>query len=173
MYEALKVANEVFFFDADSILLRNPWIDIQFGRDEEGVRTAKLFDVQFQRDRGKGPACTGSANTGQVYVRNTTETQAYLNNMRTWKPLILKGGMGLDQDFVGNATKFANAKTCTLSTSLYAAHCFGSRNGRALAKDLVSYHTSCVEGIHSKKSRLNAVAHAVKTRPGCTLDQVA
>ncbi len=36
MLEALKVAEEVIFFDADVLLFRNPWIETTYGRDENG-----------------------------------------------------------------------------------------------------------------------------------------
>jgi hypothetical protein len=55
MYESLKVAAEVFYFDVDLLLLRNPWVDIQFGRDEQGNHIPGPYDLQWQRDRGRGP----------------------------------------------------------------------------------------------------------------------
>jgi hypothetical protein len=54
MYEALKYCERIFYFDADVIILRNPWIDIKYGRDEQNNRFLKDYDLEFQRDRGRG-----------------------------------------------------------------------------------------------------------------------
>lgn len=36
MVEALKVVDEIFFFDADVMLFRNPWFETTYGRDDNG-----------------------------------------------------------------------------------------------------------------------------------------
>jgi hypothetical protein len=55
MYEALKVADEVFYFDIDVLLLRNPWVEVQYGRDEVGNRIPGPYDLQWQREIDEGP----------------------------------------------------------------------------------------------------------------------
>jgi hypothetical protein len=52
--EALKVVKEAFYFDADVLLLRNPWLETRFGRDNKGNRIHGLYDMMYQRDRGQG-----------------------------------------------------------------------------------------------------------------------
>jgi hypothetical protein len=52
MFEALKVVNEIFFFDIDCLVLRNPWVDSRYGRDENDKNFIGNFDIQWQRDRG-------------------------------------------------------------------------------------------------------------------------
>lgn len=154
LFEALKVVKEVFFFDADTLLFLNPWIDTQFGRDETGKRTPARFDLQYQRDRGKGPSCGGSPNTGQMYMRNSTELQLFISWMRSQKNAIISGELGLEQDFVQNGTLVSKVPFCSLSTSKYTAHCFGSHNRRAPLKDVVSFHTACVRGHDSKRRKM-------------------
>lgn len=95
MHEALKVVNEVFFFDVDTLILRNPWIHTQFGRNEQGQQLDGPYEIMYQRDRGRGPSCSGSVNTGQVYLRNTTKVQVYLARMLEMKATIIKGDKGL------------------------------------------------------------------------------
>jgi hypothetical protein len=55
LYEALQVAEEAFYFDIDALVLRNPWVDIRYGRDEQGNHIPGPYDLQWQRDRGRGP----------------------------------------------------------------------------------------------------------------------
>ena len=66
MFEALKVVEEVFFFDADTVIFRNPWVETQFGRNEQGQKFPSSYDIQYQRDRGRSLSCSGSVNSGQV-----------------------------------------------------------------------------------------------------------
>lgn len=165
MYEALKVVEEVFFFDADCVIFRNPWVDIQFRRIQNGDRVPEKIDLQFQRDRGRGPSCYGSVNTGQVYIRNSTRAQNYLQGMRSKKEVIIKGSEGLDQDFVGKEAEVANMTVCALSTALYAGGCPTSRTADAPVGSLVTFHTSCVEGLERKRNTLNHIFNAVRNSP--------
>ena len=60
MYEALQVANEIFFFDADILILSNPFAEVYVRRTDEGLRYAdNTTDLYFQRDGGRGPGCAG------------------------------------------------------------------------------------------------------------------
>ncbi len=51
--EALVVVEEAMFFDADVLLLRNPWVYTQSGRFQNTSRIYKPYDLMFQRDRGR------------------------------------------------------------------------------------------------------------------------
>lgn len=170
IYETLKYASHVFFFDADVVLFKNPFIEIQYGRDNDGKRLDGPYDLMFQRDRGRGPSCAGSVNSGQLYLRNSTAVQQYLANMRSMKDIILGGKNGLDQDFVANASESAGLKTCTLHPTLYTAHCyqiFGNiryMDHGLPVKNIITYHTSCQDGLHGKLGLLNRVAGAVKSQ---------
>lgn len=170
LYEALKFAEHVFFFDADVAIFKNPFVETQFGRDEDGNRILAPYDLMFQRDRGRGPSCAGSVNSGQIYLRNSSAVRLYLHYMHEMKPVIIEGKHGLDQDFVQNASQTAGLRSCSLHPTLYTAHCyqiFGNirymDHGQPVKK-LVTYHTSCKDGLNSKLALLSRVTHAVKEK---------
>lgn len=171
LLEALKVASHAFFFDADCIIMKNPFVELSHGgRDKEGRSLPGIYDMFYQRDRGRGNDCSGSINSGQIYLRNSTKVQHYLQVMLSFKDIIMEGKNGLDQDFISNATDQANLTKCSLAPTLYTAHClmiFGNINyinRNAPVKDLVTYHTSCAEGVGSKKGMLLRVLNAVESK---------
>lgn len=163
MYEALKEAENVFFFDADVVVFSNPFADLHQRRDEQGNRKPETFDIQFQRDRGRGPSCSGTFNTGQIYARNSSKVQDYFRYMFEMKTHIFYDlEYKLDQDYVENATSIANLNVCTLSIDRYIAHCFGGRNGGAPLSGVISFHSACVGGgVHGKASALRRFIEAV------------
>lgn len=166
--EALKVAEEAFFFDADCIVMKNPFVEAQYHRSEDGTRHYGPVDIQFQRDRGRGNSCGGTVNSGQIYLRNSTQVQHYLQAMLGYQDTIMEGKSGLDQDFVTPAINQANLTHCSLAAHLYTAHCytvFGNIqyiNNASPVNDVVTYHTSCVEGLTAKKHNLMHVLTAVE-----------
>lgn len=168
--QALKVADHAFFFDADVIIMKNPFPETQFDRDESGQHKLKdkPFDLLFQRDRGRGNSCSGTVNSGQLYLRKSPQVQVYLDIMLALEDKIMEGKNGLDQDFVSEAAGKANLTYCPLTPHLYTAHCyqvFGNiayMLNKTPAKDLITYHTSCVEGLASKKLYLTRVLNAVE-----------
>jgi hypothetical protein len=81
IYEALKVADEVFFFDVDVILLRNPWIEVQYGRDGQGNRISGPYDLQWQRENGQGPrfdSCYGRLLSPLLFIARCINRNLYL-----------------------------------------------------------------------------------------------
>lgn len=180
MHEALKEADEIFFFDADVLLFRNPFMAVQYGRYDNGSRIEGPYDIMSQRDRGRGPGCTGTVNSGQMYLRNSTRTMDYTQDMKDLRDKILSGCCGLDQDFVGEMALKYKLRRCTLPATEFTAHClsvFGNIqhiDGRFPAKDIVSYHTSCVEGYANKKHHLERVLKDVANARlrGFTIQQI-
>lgn len=85
IFEALKVAHEVFFFDVDTMIFRKPWVHTQFGRNEQGNQVLGSYDFMYQRERGRGPFCSGSVNGGQLYLRNTTSVHHYIAGTKSLK----------------------------------------------------------------------------------------
>lgn len=67
MYEATKVVNEIFFVDADCLLLRNPFIEVQYGRDNYR-KISGPFDIMYQKERGNldNKNCGGYVNSVSV-----------------------------------------------------------------------------------------------------------
>eukprot|EP01031_Cornospumella_fuschlensis_P026038 gene26038-31440_t len=168
--EALQIAEEAFFFDIDCLVMKNPFVLPQYGRDDHGDPIDERYDLMFQRDRGRGPSCAGSVNSGQMYLRNSTRVQKYLQLMAGFQDVILEGKNGLDQDFVSNASVTAELKMCSLTPDFYTAHCyliFGNIhyiNAQRPVDELISYHTSCVEGLATKRSHLLRVLTAVENK---------
>lgn len=178
--EALKVADYAFFFDADVIVMKNPFPETQFDREESGQHKHKEvpFDMMFQRDRGRGNSCSGTVNSGQIYLRNSPQVQTYLQTMLALESKVLAGKDGLDQDFVAEAALKANMTTCPLTPHLYTAHCyqiFGNiayMLNKTPVKDIISYHTSCVEGLGTKKTHLLRVLTAVEHKSSSGIGSV-
>lgn len=64
---------------------------------------------------------------------------------------------GLDQDIVGEEYIKAGLHNCAFSIDYYTAHCPASHNAHARLNEVVTYHTSCVEGLNTKKWRMHKV----------------
>ena len=174
--EALQVADRVCFFDADCILLRNPFIQVEFGRDGDGNRLHAEYDLFYQRERGRGPSCYGSVNTGQICMRNTSKSLAYLDRIIALRDDILTKGP-LDQDYVADAANALNLSHCVLTPEMYLSHCpvvyqITQYLDRSFPiRDIVSYHTSCVRGNAAKMSLMRRVLHAVKQKSKASFTQ--
>ena len=65
--------------------------------------------------------------------------------------------------YVGDASYAAGLKHCALSTRLFIAHCFGSRNPRGRIQEVVTYHTSCVAGVPEKIRRMRSFMKVVQS----------
>ena len=154
MYEATKVAQQIFFFDADVIILRNPWLEISYGRDEKtGQRISGPYDIQYQRERGiRERGCGGSVNTGQMYIRNSSAIQSYFHKLFEKKYDIIVTRKRLEQEFVGDLVSML--KYCTLPSKYFFGHCIYSRDYGAVLSEIIAYHTSCVSGLARKKTLL-------------------
>jgi hypothetical protein len=83
------------------LIFRNPWIDTQFIRDNHGNNVPTVVDLLYQRDRGFGPTCYGSVNSGQMYLRNSSLLSTYFQMMRGYKHEIIHDKKELDQVYVG------------------------------------------------------------------------
>lgn len=157
IYEALKVATQVFYFDLDVILLRNPWPEIRYGRDRKGNTYAANYDAMWQKERGlKQKDCGGSVNSGQLYFKNTTAVRDYFHLLFMNKSDIVIGGNILDQDFVGMhiTREELQISYCTLAIDKFLGHCQASHSRNALIKKVVSYHTTCLGSFNTKYSTL-------------------
>jgi hypothetical protein len=214
--EALTVADQFFFMDVDCLLFKNPFVEIQYGRDEYGARITSSnsllhdysspstlatvvaptpqtrgyhhllhskkfrdlhnipeeygYDMMYQRDRGRTLDCSGSVNTGQVYMKNSSKVHHYFETFAKLKSKIMAGTIGPEQDHVFTATQSGNMSICSLTPQLFTAHCyqvFGNirfiAQGATPVKDIITYHVSCVEGLKTKIHQLNIVLKAVQS----------
>jgi len=165
LFEILKHAQHVLFFDADMIMLRNPWPELSFGRKESGEKFEATYDLQFQRDggsRGGGLGCSGIINSGQMWVRNSTKMQIYFGLMWTKRPQILLGQGTTDQDFIKGAASQAGLTLCSMPPHLYTGKCFGSRKGAAKLINIITHHATCLEGTQEKRKYLLSILQMIE-----------
>lgn len=67
IFEALKVANEVFFIDTDSLLLRNPWVELHKTISSHPGGYDMLYELGPWDS--PTPGRCGEVTTGQMYVK--------------------------------------------------------------------------------------------------------
>jgi hypothetical protein len=154
MYEALQVADEIFFFDSDVLIFRNPWPEVKYERiNKEGKRNITIapYDIMYQRERGiwGGLGCGGTVNTGQVYILNSTEIQKYFKILLQRKNIILKNHGMLDQDHVNEIISdesLVRLKRCTLSVRNFHGYCTASKDATSPLKEIITFHTTCLSG---------------------------
>ena len=163
MYEATKVADQIFFFDADVAILRNPWLEISYARDREtGAKLFESLDMQFQRERGinyKG--CDGSANSGQLYIRNSTSIQNYFKKLFEKKYEIIIKRIKLDQDYVQEIA-VTTLKYCTLPVKHFIGHCISSRDRNTPLMGVIAFHANCAKGTQVKSFLLSKFIDSAK-----------
>jgi len=166
MYEALQIANEIFFFDADVVIFRNPWPEVTYGRDETGVRIKGEYDIMYQRERGMRVInCGGSVNSGQLYInknRNKTLIKQYFQLLYERKYKIIYDSSRLDQDHVSDIVP-SLLKYCTLPVKRFQGHCTWSQDLTAKWNEIISYHSSCANS-HQKKQILKNVLIGQETQ---------
>ena len=150
---AVQVAKEVFFVDTDTLIFNDPWtVNLNL---PEGP-----YDLRYQAEHSAPNGCAAGANGGQIYVRQSNASAAYLANMKSFAPDILDGKHGLDQDFIFRAADAANAKRCALDPAYFIGHCDGSRVAQTDSKGIIVYHTNCVSG----KEKMQRLIHFFKLR---------
>lgn len=170
-FAALLHTKEVFFFDVDVALFRNPWTEIHIGRsDTTGEDILNVtYDIRYQREMGKKQrGCGGTVNSGVMYFLNssTLHTDYIPYMMKEKEKIVLNSAGRLDQDFMHDHVwrSRATLKHCTLPANKFVGHCeFGRDSFRpTIAKDMITYHTNCA-GSHEKFPLLkNIVEHATR-----------
>ena len=175
--ESLSVVNEVLFFDADILVMRNPWPYTQTGREMNGTRIKEsygTYDIMYSRDRGHGLDCSGTINTGIIYARNTSATRELFGIMDGYKDVIVEGKNGYHQAHFQTAKpQVKDLISCCLDPNLFLTQCSGKSafdNTKYIGpntplRDVVAYHTACVSGEHKKADKMKAFLYQVKTSP--------
>jgi hypothetical protein len=158
--EALFVANEFFYMDADVMLFRNPFPDTRFGRNSMGKQIEGEYDIMYQRERGvKERGCGGSINGGLFWLRNTTVLhEDFFPALIKHREEIINFTGRLDQEVIGDYVRLV--RYCTLPTARFMGHCFSSRDHYGYnVKDVVTYHTNCLTGLHNKVNAIHDFCH--------------
>jgi hypothetical protein len=134
-------ADELFFFDGDVVLFGDPWsVKLQ---DFTGN-----FDLRYQVDNvpAAGGQCNRGVNSGQMYLRRTNQTLAYLAAMRSYRADILAGAM-LDQNYVTPAAAKVGLQHCALDPSLFVGRCVACYADRVAGllhvSTAMSMHADC------------------------------
>lgn len=146
----LYAAEQVFYFDADVILLRNPWPEVGYGRDKSGNVIKGTYDIMYQRERGMTVRdCGGSVNGGMIYMLNSSELHSrFFPKFYTHREGIINGTDRSDQDVIGDYVGLM--RYCTFSVGRVLGHCPWSQDAYAPASGVVTYHTNCVSGLKNK-----------------------
>jgi hypothetical protein len=158
--EALFVANEFFYIDADVMLFRNPFPDTRYGRDNTGNKIEGEYDIMYQRERGmKERGCGGSVNGGLYWLRNATALhEKFFPAFMKHREEIINLTGRLDQDIIGDYVRLA--RYCTLPVARFMGHCISSQDQYGYnVKEMVTYHTNCVAGMHNKMDAIKDFCH--------------
>lgn len=170
MIEALKVVEEVFFFDVDIVLFRNPWIETLHARNKDGSinKDAPRPEFMFQRELSTGLGCDGQPNGGQLYMRNTENIQKYFKKFMDNVPTMLRNNGPVDQQMMPGFIHNAGVNACAFSPFLFTSRCFGDKPTNEFRSspvmDIVSYHTACVTGLSKKMTMLAKMYDGVKAK---------
>jgi len=164
--EAALNAQQVFYFDADVLLFRNPFIDVRYNRKDDGTRfEANDMDFFHQREDGKGYGCHGSINSGQMWFKNSSNLHKFLDNMDAIRPTLFTKGQ-LDQyylwdAFLGDGNETTRLlKSCSLSVQLYTSHCPKGHLHDSRIMKVVAHHANCLTK-HQKLPHLKNFINAV------------
>jgi len=147
-------ADELFFFDTDVIVFGDPWsVKLQ---DSTGN-----FDLRYQVGNvpSVGGQCYRGVNSGQVYLRRTNTTLAYLDAMRVYRDDILSAKIGgrLDQDFITVAAEKVGLRHCGLDPIAFLGRCHGCYDlisGMPPVSLALTMHVDCTGGTENKKKIL-------------------
>jgi hypothetical protein len=137
----------VFFFDADVLLLQNPFMHFDYMK----------YDFRYQVEAGDG--CTAAVNGGQLFVRNTNAGRQFIGNMMARSPEILAGKL-LDQRYTGSAASKARATMCALDKTKFAGNMPNAHHSNAALADMVSFHANGITTESRKVARLEAFLSA-------------
>eukprot|EP00601_Ochromonadales_sp_CCMP2298_P012379 CAMPEP_0173263318 /NCGR_PEP_ID=MMETSP1142-20121109/27295_1 /TAXON_ID=483371 /ORGANISM="non described non described, Strain CCMP2298" /LENGTH=293 /DNA_ID=CAMNT_0014198617 /DNA_START=215 /DNA_END=1096 /DNA_ORIENTATION=- len=168
---ALNYMKEIFIFDSDVLVFKNPFPETREGRAEPTGKPfpTEEFEIKFQRLGGRGPACHGTVNSGQMWFRNTTGVLAFFDQMEGAKAEI-KVGMKLEQDIMERLVRNdgLNLTRCVLNPNKFLARGFSSRNydGSKLLAEVVTYHAAGGKrGLHWKTKRMNKILNDYPVSP--------
>ena len=176
--ESLQLVNEMFFFDADVLIFRNPWFDDNglFRLDSSGVRVDPTFDFMFQREGGFSFDCSAEdINGGQYYIRNSTQIQSFIDNMFKYKEQIMSFSEGkFDQDYIKRAVEASHIKVCGLNHYRFTSgrHVYLHKTtDHILASEIVSFHFNGLTG-RARTYRMNLFLQAIRNNRGIKLGEI-
>ena len=144
---ASGAASEIFFFDADVLVLDDPWSGAAAG----------AYDVKYQIEHVGSWAdrhlrCNRPLNSGQLLLRSTAAALRAFEIMVSLKETIL-GGQKLDQDYLLAALKMAGARACHLDPQRFVGACRHHRVRSAPERNFITFHGTCL-GSEDEKLRV-------------------
>lgn len=147
LYYAMKHARMAFWFDADAILLRNPFIP-----EISGLRSEALL---YQAEHAKlKPGTNNNLNGGQLLVRSISLPERILDAM----PEAFDSRTPLDQVFAYRVLATSEFKHATLPR-VFAGSCWYEPDSSEHSRycELVAFHAHCLGPAQAKLQRLHEV----------------
>lgn len=153
LLEILRVSGEVFYFDADVLLLQNPWANRLRNKGEECHNAEAMYQREFLQ-------FSDLLNGGQLYFKISPSVLNYFDELYDQKNLILEGPE-MEQDYVFDLLKSnIDVKRCTLDPYIYTSACFHDIFSKISLKNLVTFHANCYSG-NNKLGHLTNLTHYV------------
>jgi len=154
--KALEVVEQVFFYDADVMLFRNPFPDTLYKRynNDSIDYVSRQPEVMGQTEGCLG--CGSYINGGILFFRNTTGVHKFYDYFFSYDAQMLNvsAGMGIawDQEYLSKYIGTGKLDSCSLLCSRHTSHCAARKPGTMAyfntsifkLNDLVSYHGTCV-----------------------------
>jgi len=146
IFEALKTMENVFFFDSDIVIFKNPFGEAQYGRDEKGKQFPFEYDFLFQRGFGRGKGCHGTVNSGMMHFRNTTAVYRFFDCLWKEKAEVVRKFTfyDLEQGYVQKCKPISNMTSCVLDADkfIHVSHSARNHDPKAPLKDVIAFHAA-------------------------------
>jgi hypothetical protein len=130
-------------------VFKSPWA-VDLGR----------FDVRHQTETASTVLCKGTPNGGQVFLRRSNPTDAFLENMMDMNSGVLNG-----TDAIADALTRSGAAACTLDPRYFIGHCAPSHFDWFPARDVIVYHANCAAR-EEKRTLLTHFLEIMTTQAG-------
>jgi hypothetical protein len=182
--EALMLADHVFFFEADTLIFKNPFVSALYGGKEE-KKSSEVMDILFQNANGQQDIITtcntGPPNAGQMLFQNSSKVHSFLSAMISLSSSSSHSSSSSDHHhhqyqyssdlhYLPGLLAQEKINYCLLPAdrfvSILNAHSTNETATTtrttittAVVKDLVSYHG---EGIHGSEKKKVAMLKMVK-----------
>jgi hypothetical protein len=192
MREALMLADQVFFFEADTLIFKNPFVPALYGGKEVATekKSSEVIDILFQNANGQdSTTCnSGQPNAGQMLFQNSSQVHSFLSAMISLSSSSSSNSSSSDHHpqyqyssdlhYLPNlltqekinycllpADRFVsilNTHSSTNETTTTTRTTTTTTTTTAVVKDLVSYHGEGIHGLEKKKLAMLKIVKHVR-----------
>lgn len=148
---ALEVFQYVFMFDADVMLMGNPWPAVLPELEDYDLRTQVEHGWQWK-------TCDAPRNSGQLLVRRSNRTLALIDAILAREAL--PESPYSDQDNINPAAAETGARVCQLPTGRFVGLC-NAHDVDAPLSQIVTFHTNCKDQRLAKSVAMDGSLRAV------------